>query len=317
MPILAGSQVTGATLGVLIEETKRHLLSGQRPSLNRLAADVAPTATNLTFQFDISQIQPGTQLELDMELVHVWSTEPASRTVTVERAQSGSRVSAHPAGTVATLNPKFPDFAIAKAINDDLSDLCSPFHGLYSVRALELRGTANSRGYDLPGADDMTSIMDVRIKHAGQPREWSTVVDYSLDRSVDLREFPSGLALTLSGGVWQGASIRVLYKTGFSPLTLRSDSAEQVAGLPVSMHDLPPLGAAIRLVAPREIRRNFVEEQGDTRRAEEVPPGAIGGSTRPLQIARQSRIVAEAAKLAQLYPDRGFIPPPTYAGGFW
>ena len=52
----------------------------------------------------------------------------------------------------------------------------------------------------------------------------------------------------------------------------------------------------------REIKRNFTESQGDTRRASEVPPGAILQSSRQLQVLRVQRIAAKAARLDAMYP---------------
>lgn len=298
------------TTAGLISETRRHLESYQQPSMNKLAASVTSSATTLTFTYDVGQVQAGTLLEIGLEVVYVWSVEVSSKTATVERAQAGSTALAHNAGAVVVLNPKFPAFAILKAINDDLADLSSPVHGLFAVRTLNLTATANSYGYDLAGATNLLEILDIRTQHPGLRRDWSTITNYQLDRSVSTTDFPSGLALTLSEGAYPGRPIRVLYKASFAPLVNLTDDVEVVAGLPPTMHDLPPMGAAVRLVGPREIRRNFVEEQGDSRRASEVPPGAVGASARAVQALRQSRIQAEASRLAQQYPDRGFMPQP-------
>src|SRR5688500_11601773 len=122
MPILAGTPTTGTTLADLIAETQRHLTNYQRPAMNRLDELVTAESTTLKFEFDSAQMQAGHMLEIDLELVYVWSVDKSSKTATVERAQMGSRAAAHSAGAVVKLNPKFPDFAIAKAINDDLRD---------------------------------------------------------------------------------------------------------------------------------------------------------------------------------------------------
>jgi hypothetical protein len=56
------------------------------------------------------------------------------------------------------------------------------------------------------------------------------------------------------------------------------------------------------MMASREIRRNFTEAQGDTRRAEEVPPGAVRDSISNILRLRRDRILAEKAKLTRQYP---------------
>jgi hypothetical protein len=305
MPILAGAQASGTTLADLIAETRRHLLSGQRPSLNKLAQPVVATDATLVLEFDAAQIQAGSLLEIGLEVFYVWSV--SSKTVMVERAQDGSRAQDHPAGSVVTLNPKFPQFTIAKALNDDLADLSSPVHGLYSIRLAELQAGLSS-GLDLEDSSDVLEVIDVRARHGGLPGQWWPITNYDLILSADPTDFSSGQALMLREGVRVGSTVRVLYKATFGRLTNLTDNVQDIAGLPESMHDLPPLGAAIRLVAPREIRRNFTEEQGSSRRSEEVPPGAVAGSTRGLVVERQRRIQSEAAKLAQQYPDKSFIP---------
>jgi hypothetical protein len=55
-------------------------------------------------------------------------------------------------------------------------------------------------------------------------------------------------------------------------------------------------------MSPRELKRNFTESQGDTRRAEEVGSGAITNSIQNLVRLRRDRITAEAARLARQYP---------------
>lgn len=301
------------TTADLIAEAKRHLLSFQREPMNRLASAATADATSLIFEFDTSSITAGSHVQLGLELIYVWSVDPSSKVAQVERAQLGSVAAAHDAGTVATINPKFPDFAILKAINDDLADLSSPANGLYAMRSADLTFSAGSSGYDLAGVTDLLEIHEIRhrIGAASGYRQWPILTNYELSRDVSAVDFPSGFGLFLAEGGASGQPVRVLYKSGFSPLVNLIDDVELVAGLPASMHDIPPMGAAVTLVAPREIKRNFTESQGEPRRANEVPPGAVGNSMRLLAGRRQNRIAAEAVRLAQQYPDRGFIPTST------
>lgn len=303
-----------STAQSLIEETKRHLLSFQREHLNLLAANVAPASTSLTFTYDVTQIQTGSYIEIDLELMYVWSVEPSSKTVTVARGQLGSVPALHDQGDMAVVNPKFPAFAILKAINDDLQDLCTPMNGLYAVRAIELTGTATSNGYNLTGATNVLDVLSVERRHPGRPRQWSPVTNFSFQQNAETDDFASGYNLTLAEGVRPGQPLRVLVKQGFNRLVNLTDEVEAVGGLPARMHDLPPLGAAMRMVMPREIKRNFTEAQGEPRRAQEVPAGAVAGSMRAIAAQRQNRIMAEAGLLAQQFPERSFIPQPSAWG---
>jgi hypothetical protein len=297
----------------LIHATKRHLQSFQREPMNRLGAAATADATTLTLEFDISaKVQEGSHLQIGLELVYVWSVSASSKVATVERGQLGSTAAAHDSGAVVTVNPKFPDFAILQAINDDLLDLSSPANGLYTVRTADLTFSSGSAGYDFP-ATNLLEILEIRhrIGEASGYRQWPLITNYELSRSADLTDFPSGNALFLAEGGAHDQPLRVVYKSSFSPLTALAEDVETGAGLPTVMHDIPPLGAAMRMIAPREVKRNFTEAQGEPRRAGEVPPGAVLNSLRGLAGLRQSRIVDEAARLYQQHPDRGFIPQPT------
>jgi hypothetical protein len=295
------------TFAGLISETKRHLSSYAREPMNKLATAVTADAETLTFTYDSTQIQQGAFVQVGLELMYVWQVEPSSKTATVARAQQGSAAAPHAAGAIVTVNPRFPDFAVAKAINDDLVDLSAL--GLYGVRTVELTATTNSSGYDLPNSN-ILEVLAISMRHAGTPRTWTPVTNFDLQRNADTDDFASGFALHLGEGTRAGQPIRVVYKASFDPLVNLSDDVEAVAGLPATMHDLPPMGAAVRLVAPREIRRNFTDSQGDSRRAEEVPPGAVAASMRTVAALRTTRIESEKARLAQAHPERSFLPQP-------
>jgi hypothetical protein len=114
-------------------------------------------------------------------------------------------------------------------------------------------------------------------------------------------DFASGGALVIYEGGYPGQAIRVRYRAPFGSLTALDDDVLADTGLPATAHDLPPLGAAVRLVAGREVKRNFTEAQGEPRRAEEVPPTATLQSSRELLRIRQQRIVAEQSRLLHQY----------------
>ena len=298
------------TLVDLVHETKRHLQSMQREPMNKLNAAITADAENVSFLYDASQVQTGSYLQIGLELLYVWAVDQSAKTAVVGRGELGSTAAAHAEGDVVTVNPKFPDYTIVKAINDDLRDLSTPTNGLFRVRTVELTASATSPGYDLTGAtSDVLEVLSVTTRHPGAPRVWSPVTNYELNRNAH-SDFASGYSFHLADGAYPGQPVRVTYKAAFTALANLSDNVETVSGLPATMHDLPPMGAAVRLVAPREIRRNFIDGQGDSRRAEEVPPGATAASMRALAALRQQRIDAEHGRLAQAYPERQAMPSP-------
>jgi hypothetical protein len=95
--------------------------------------------------------------------------------------------------------------------------------------------------------------------------------------------------------------LRITYKQQFQPFAALTDDATTVAGLSSTMYDLPPLGAMIAIVAPREVKRNQIDAAPDSRRATEVPPGAVMNSVAQVLALRARRINAEASRLKQLY----------------
>jgi hypothetical protein len=68
------------------------------------------------------------------------------------------------------------------------------------------------------------------------------------------------------------------------------------------MEDILEFGVMSRMLSSREVKRNFIESQGDTRRSDEVPAGAMSSSFTNILRLRRDRIIAEAAKLARQFP---------------
>ena len=98
--------------------------------------------------------------------------------------------------------------------------------------------------------------------------------------------------------------MRVVYKAPYSRLTALSDDLTSVGGVQASLEDVLRMGVQLRAMVGREVKRNFTEAQGDTRRAMEVQPGAVQASWRGIAAIRQARIEAEQARLSQQYPLR-------------
>jgi hypothetical protein len=115
-------------------------------------------------------------------------------------------------------------------------------------------------------------------------------------------DFASGFVLAIDSHVRSG-SLRISYKDKYTEFASEASTLAST-GAGTELADLLVLGAQIRLMASREIKRNFTEAQGDTRRADEVPAGAINASITNLLRMRRDRIQAEAARLARQYPLR-------------
>lgn len=308
MPIPAGVTlaVTDTAQG-WIEATRRHLMSGRQEERNSLLTAYTPGSGTLALSAPLGGIVAGSRVTVGLNVFYVLSASDAGLTATVIGGQEGSADQSALAGATVRVAPRFTDFEILDALRADLADLSSPENGLFQVKAVDLTWSSGTTGYDLAGVTDLIEVQAVLAQESGSARGWTRVQKslYRLDRGALASMFPSGLGLQLYGPAYLGLPIRVLYRAGFTapgaPTFALSDS-----GLPVTAYDLPPLGAAMRLVMPREIKRSFTEAQSDTRRASEVSAGAVSASYRPLAALRASRIMAEAARLFAAWPDSRF-----------
>lgn len=288
-----------STVAQIINRTARQLLSGTVEERNKVAVAVSATATSLSFTYDLGAVRTGAIVQLDAELMYVWDTNPGTKSATVERGFNGTTAAYHAADSVCIVNPKFPRNQILEAINDELSDLSSPMNGLFQVKTYDFTYNASKRQTNLSVSDEIIDLLDVRYRYISS--DYKQVNQVKLLRDLPTRDFGSGYGLQIDSLI-PSSSLRVVYKTHFTKVTQETDNLQMIAGFPESAEDILVLGAEIRLIAPREVKRNFTESQGDTRRAEEVPSGAVGNSFTNLVRMRRDRITAEAAKLARRYP---------------
>lgn len=287
------------------EATRRLLLSGLQAERNSLAADYTAGSGTLQFSAALGGIAPGIRISIGLNTFYVRTVNQAGQSATVFGGQEGSTDANAATAAIVRVAPRFTDFEILDALNGDLSSLSSPDSGLYQVKAASLTYSNGTIGYDLSGVTDVIDIIDVRVQTNSSFKDWPRLnqSDWRLDRSADTSVFASGLALQVWDGGYAGLPVRVIYRAPFTPLaTLAADVA--TTGLPATAYDLPAWGAALRLMAPREVKRNFTESQPDTRRAGEVPAGAVAGSYRGIAALRAQRINEEKARLTAANPPR-------------
>lgn len=285
-----------------IDETKNLLLTDYVEEHDVLATDVNDSGTSFNFTHDAAGIVAGSIIEIGTELMYVFSVNATNNDATVRRGFRGTTAAAHFQGDLVTVNPKFPAQQVLDAINDQLNDLSSPQNGLYQMKTVDFTFNAAQDGYDLTGVtDDIISVYQVTYSDVGAEAAEPVISSWSLRRDRNTSSFASGYALVLHDDGWAGQTVRVQYKTGFSALSTTSTALSTV-GLHSSAYDLPALGAALKLMSTRPVRREFIDEQGSSRRADEVPAGAISASMRDLRGLLDSRINAEATRLDSQYP---------------
>ncbi len=292
---------TGTTCADLIERTRWHLNTGLYEPINRLALDIDDTLTALQFDYELGGIRDGAIISVDLELMYVWEViNESTRTVMVQRGIAGSTAAAHDSSALVTVNPRFSDFHILKALNDDLRSLSGL--GLYATRALTFTFDPPARTYDL--FSDVIDVLEVRYRTQSDTDRWPLIDNYAVLRDMPSVDFPSGIALRLDGRVESQQDVLVRYKAPFTALTALADVVELATGLLAEALDIPPLGAAAMLSVARDTRRTDTFAQGDTRRAAEVPSGSPRAAAAPLLSARSLRVGEEQGRLAQRYPLR-------------
>lgn len=283
----------------LINRAHRQLMSGVVEERNKLASSVSASATSLTLLYEVSGARVGAVVEINAEQFYVWELNESSKTLTVERGFNGTTPVSHPANSIVTVNPRFPRSQLLEAINDEMSDLSSPMHGMFQVKNLDIKYNGSDRQVNMPVFLDVIDLIDVRWRNKSD--DYRLVNGVKLIRNLPTKDFGSATALQIDTDV-PVADIRVTYKSPYTRAASENDDLQVNCGYPQAAEDILIIGAQIRMISSREIKRNFTESQGDTRRSDEVPPGAVNNSITNLIRLRRDRITAEAAKLARQYP---------------
>lgn len=288
------------TAGDLITRVNQQLLAGTVEERNRLVGAITASTSNLTFEFPLGSLRENSIFEINSEMLYVWQANASAKNLDVERGYGGTTAVSHPDKSVVTVNPRFPRHQVFHALNTDLYDLSSPMNGLYQMKTVDLAYNGSDRMIDMTGVTDILDVYDVRYRYLND--DYPIVKDYRFLRDMPTADFPSGKALAFDSGIRSG-TIRVVYKAPFGQFVNESSTLASV-GVGDELEDLLVLGAQIRVMSAREIKRNFTESQGDTRRPDEVSSGAVVNSMIGLQRLRRERILAESARLARLYPLR-------------
>lgn len=288
-----------STAGALINRVSRQLLSGTIEERNKLATTVTSADTSIVMSYDLAGLRAGSVFEIDSELMYVWVAESGSKTLTVERGYLGTTAAAHTAGALAILNPRFPQQQLLDSFNQELDDLSSPSNGLFRVIAANVDYNGSDRQVNLTSATTIIDLIDVRLRYLSS--DYPVLRGVRLSRDLPTSDFASGFALTFDE-VSMAGTLRVRYKAPFVRASTTSSDIQSVCLMPINMEDIVEMGVMARMLSVREVKRNFIESQGDTRRSDEVPAGSISNSVTNILRLRRDRIIAEASKLARQYP---------------
>lgn len=281
-------------------EARGYLLGNLREQKNKLASGATTTSASdddLTFTYDLGPIQAGAVLTIGLERMLVWQVNGS--TVTVERGYDGTTRAAHTAGDLVAVNSRLDDFSIVRAINNELNTLSSPRNGIYRRRDLELTYDG-AYGYDLDEIGTVIGdLIAVQAQRTGD-LHWVPLAreQWRFDDAADTTDFPSGRSLVLGRGAGSsGKTIRVIYRSTFTPVTALSQDVNAVSFFPTSGNDILAMGAALQVAASRPMQRSDTQAQGAPRRAEETTTRDTLVAPADLQDRYRKRIADEAARL--------------------
>jgi hypothetical protein len=274
-------------------------LAGVVEERNKLATSIDSDDTAVVCTYDVGGLRSGTVFEIGSELIYVWDSTPASKTLTVERGYAGTTAASHSAGAIITVNPRFPRSQMFDAINSDIDDLSSTTNGLFRIATVDLTYNGSDRQINITNSGTILELIDVRFRY--EQDDYPVLRDIRLQTGLPTTDFASGNTLVFDEPVMAG-TIRVRYKAPFTRAASESSDLTTDCFVPATCEDIIEMGVILRMMAGREIKRNFIESQGDTRRPDEVPPSAVRDSIANIQRLRRERIIAESGRLKAQFP---------------
>lgn len=287
------------TVATVLNRASRQMLAGVVEERNKLASSLDDSTTSVVLSYDLGGFRAGSVFEIESELFYIWEANTASKTLTVERGFGGTTAAAHSANVLATVNPRFPRAQMFDAVNAELDDLSSTMNGLFRVVTTDLTYNGSDRQINITGSGTIIELLDARLRYLAD--DHPVLNSVRLQTGLPTADFASGNTLVFDEPVMAG-TVRVRYKAPFTRATSESSDLTTNCFLPTTCDDIVETGVILRMMNGREIKRNFIESQGDTRRADEVPPGATRDSITNLARLRRERIIAEAARLKAQYP---------------
>ena len=282
----------------LVADTRRMAYGSMSDQLNFLAQEYLLGDGTLTMMMDVDNITPGMVLSSGLNVWYVIGTEPAQRRVTVHAGYDNSRNDALPVGAPVMIRPRVTDWLLFGYLNDTVRALSSTTYGLYRQGMWEDANTARVWGtYPIPAdAQDMTNLIRVQVKYFFSTDLWVDINPNYVDWQ------PENDIIRIKDFVPSGMPIRFNYRAPFKPAASLTSDLEVDMGLAPSMHDIPALGAAVRLLRTTESRRSQIHNQGDSRRADEVQSGANTAAATDLNREFRQRVNDEYARLLQQNP---------------
>lgn len=286
------------TVAQLVDKAKNRINGPYRTTLDELGAGMDGVQTTATLTWT-PNIQPNTVLSVGTEDLLVRSYDANNKIATVRRGWRGSVATTHSAADEVEVNPRWTNVQIRDAMIEEVrswpSTLFRP-----TITTPEIDATSSYV--------DLVPVGDARVLYV--TTQSSTVTDLGWHSLSHVRTRPTatGIRLELGSFLGSGYDLEVHWASGFAVADsdwVPDASVEDDIGLAPSMLDIPPMGAALRLLGFSEISRTDRSLQGESRWAEESPAMHAVQAMQALWRFRNQRIQDEAARLMQRYPVMG------------
>jgi hypothetical protein len=285
-------------VGDLVEATRRALFGSHRGQVNFIASDIDDLTDTVVFADEPRGVVAGAILGVGLEIMYVRSANTGTKTATVVRGWLGSTAVDHFANEPVEISPRWTRFEILNTLQDEIRSWGS---GVFRVDSQDVSLGVSQRSIDLGYLDNQwTQVLSVQaLTRSGA----------DADRALSFRtvrsspSYPLG-AIVVNEPIAEGI-VTVTVALPFDLSVWEEDiDLEETVGLVPSMFDIPPVGAAWRLMSPREITRLDPGAQGEPRSAAEVQGGMIAATARHYKLQRDQRLQEEAVRLRGLYPWR-------------
>jgi hypothetical protein len=131
------------------------------------------------------------------------------------------------------VNPRFPRAQCLEALNDEISDLSSPMHGLFQIKTLNIDYNGSDVMINLTGVTAIIDLVQVSVRYMTD--------DYPIARKVRLMrdlptdDFASGFAIRFDQGVFPGR-LRVVYKAPYATAATESVDVNSTGGVQETLH---------------------------------------------------------------------------------
>lgn len=256
------------------------------------------TNSALTFTVDDGTlIQPGV-VEIEDECIWVQSITGNVATVSPDgRGWDGTTAASHADNKRVTVNPPYPTWRLARAINDTIVGT-SPT--LWGVASTSFTYNPSVSTYSLPAT--ATEVLSVTTTVLGPSQDQVEIHDYRFNANAPTAEFATGKCITLAVVPDPGQTVTVTYQKAPSEIT--SADSLTTSGLRETARALVVYGAVGRMLAFIDSSRAAV---GSAVGSEFADTNRVGTATQlagQLTARYQMELAEEQKRLRQANPAR-------------